>query len=226
MNLSSSRERNKGRKKKGKRKRVRKQANFVSDQTTRWEMCQIKDVSNSLTSSSMKRWCPWAFPWIWTDLQVLRTIKYGGRPAPASVGLFFERNGSFLFLPLGALRCYERSPDYSAGDRGHVREHWVPKMCVKKPSWNSQFCRVCRWFQIQLFSECNPTRWEGRIVQLNLFNHRTERGNDKWLLKPLNFRVVRHTTIDKQNRHIWWGEKWYRVKRKQEEKVQANLAKT
>lgn len=206
MSLSSSRERNKGRKKKGKRKRVRKEANFVSDQTTRWEMCQIKDVSNSLTSSSMKRWCPCAFPWIWTDLQVLRTIKYGGRPAPASVGLFFERNGSFPFLPLGALRCYERSPDYSAGDRGHVREHWVPKMCVKKPSWNSQLCRACWWFQIQLFSECNPTKGEKEELFSSIYStHRTERGHDKWLLKPLNFRVVCPTTIDEQNKAYMVG---------------------
>ena len=30
--------------------------------------------------------------------------------------------------------------------------------------------------------------------------HRTERDNDKCLLKPLNFRVVCHTTTDKQNK--------------------------
>lgn len=211
MSLSSSKEekeikkgeekRKEGRK--GKRRRARKEANFIRDQTTQWEVCQIKEVSKSLTFSSTKRLPP---P---LNLEPASTLNNqdGRSAAPAAVGLFFKRTGSFPFLPLGALRCHERSPSSSAGDRGHVEQHWVPEMRVKKPSWLSQSCRTCRWFQIQLFSECNPTRGDKEEFFSSVYStHRTERDNDKWLLKPLNFRVVCHTTIDKQNK-AYCGER-------------------
>lgn len=83
-------------------------------------------------------------------------------------------------------------------------------MCVsskKKRSWNSQPCQTCRWFQIQLFSDCNPMRGDKQALSSSVhLTHRTERDNNKILLRPLNFRVVCHTTTDKQNK-AYGGER-------------------
>lgn len=80
----------------------------------------------------------------------------------------------------------------------------------EEATWDVLPSPACRWFQHQLSTDCNPM---GDNKQ-DSSSHTIIRVNYKLFLRPLNFRVLCCTTIDKQNK-AYYGEKEDNVKRRQ-----------